>query len=311
MREFTSGRIAGAIVAILWMASVGEAAFIISWSNQAVSGFDGDEQQVVQTAIEVWNLLITDRATTGGLGVETFPLTVTRQVAGDVDGDGDADGFDLFAKGVATSIFQTDVHDLPASGTIDIWDQARLGGDSLLYFVDDDPSGDLSHLPSDLGVATHGIPKPGGAADPLNGLLSDNASHSETMRIWFDLLTVVLHEIGHTLGFTETNPLWDAATNNLTGVLSYGSQTALLGARSENALSHLVESAHPRDLMVGALDRDVQGDRRMPTELDLDILTGIYGYSVDTSQLRSVPEPAAGALMALGGLVMLRRRRAR
>jgi len=108
---------------------------------------------------------------------------------------------------------------------------------------------------------------------------------------------VCAHEIGHVLGFGSGYNAWGqkrCVVGDST-IISYGIpvQTVLLVGGKDT--SHLSDLAHGPDLMT---NRIPPGVRYLPSRLDLDILSGIYGYSIHLEPLvphaespKSIPAP--------------------
>ena len=91
----------------------------------------------------------------------------------------------------------------------------------------------------------------------------------------FDLFTVLLHEVGHILGFTDAH----------TGFASYVTTTDVgtplfvgpaLTATLTDDRDHLDSTAHPWDLMNTTLEPST---RRLPSDLDIQILTAAFDSS--------------------------------
>jgi hypothetical protein len=253
---------------------------IITWSDKAVSGFDADETAVVEAAIGRWESLITDFGPLSGLRT-TFTVSITEAATAGI--------------GVASG-FTADVPGIPLSGTIVIDDgtfAAAMGG----FFVDLSPDSSTEYVPS--AYTHYGTAVSGGPADGT-----------------IDLLTVVLHELGHVLGFTDSYTLW-ALRISPPDTLDYDliPPTASATLFDADHLKHSL-SAQPFDLMAAAADLPTLGvgDRRLPSALDLDILSGIYFDTVDATSLESissatpvVPEPSAISLVGIGIALLVSR----
>ncbi len=267
---------------VLASAAAGRADIAINWTN-APDAFDPAEQAVIRTAIECWERVIEDYGDAAQPAVLDVDIsqTQTPQI------------------GAAFNIVPG-VSSLPASASIIIDNGAfanQIGG----WFVDPTPTQNEEFLASGF--------------DHYGGALAPSPAAGK-----IDLLSVVVHELGHALGFSESLSLWAAASNNSTGVLTYGpGQTIrLLGPSNFNSLSHLSHLDAPYDLMCsagtfpgpdGAANRGGFGDRRVPSQLNLEILSGIYGYGVDFDGLHApIPEPGMIGMFVLGGAMLMRRR---
>jgi len=94
----------------------------------------------------------------------------------------------------------------------------------------------------------------------------------------FDLLTTVVHEIGHALGIgigTEARVGDQLQSHPSGGLLFQGPSGA--SAVFTPDLSHLDETIHAFDLMAASVG---QGVRSLPTTLDLQLLADIWNYQV-------------------------------
>jgi hypothetical protein len=79
----------------------------------------------------------------------------------------------------------------------------------------------------------------------------------------YDLLTTILHELGHLNGLISGNPAYDTHLQNQT-ILGNGFTAQLTPDRSP-----LDSQAYPYDLMNTTL---TPGDRKLPSNLNLQIL---------------------------------------
>ncbi len=161
-------------------------------------------------------------------------------------------------------------------------------------------------------------------SDSVNHTIHFNADHmtsSSANTLWFDAtpldgsdqsfsdwdaLSVARHEIGHMLGFTygfyadgfgtptQTDP-WGSLID-ASGVFDPG---GLNVAMATGNLGHVANSASNPLMRVG-----LPNNRRRDVDLvDAQQLVLAYGYTL-------VPEPTTVTVLALGGLALLRRRRA-
>lgn len=96
----------------------------------------------------------------------------------------------------------------------------------------------------------------------------------------YDLFTVLNHEIGHVLGFSVEYDLFaDHVPPGSGSLRRYEGESFSATLTPTFDGTHLHDSIYPRDLMVAFAAR---GDRRLPTALDLTILSDAYGYSIGT-----------------------------
>jgi DNA/RNA endonuclease G (NUC1) len=112
----------------------------------------------------------------------------------------------------------------------------------------------------------------------------------------YDLLTTILHELGHLQGIISGNPAFDQYVQR-------NGNTLRFIAPGINALltpdgSHLDSSAHPNSLMNTTLR---PGMRKLPTALDLAILNAIWGSQLTIQNSASdLSSPlTAGALIGI------------
>ena len=256
---------------------------IISWTNEATSGFNAAEKAVIHSAINCWQMVI-DEFNVPGPEIVAFSITEMATAA----------------IGYATNFVQGGASMKPLSADIVIDDgtnAAALGG----FFVDPTPNLSEEFI-CDSNHMWYGKARAGsGAAGKI------------------DLWNVVLHEMGHALGFAQGYTLWDAALDDTTGILSYGggNTAKVLGVANFDQKSHLNHMDSPFDLMLsagtfpgpGGAGTGGIGDRRGVSQKDLDILAGIFGYTVDAAALKKIPAPASVAVLLGWGLIANRRRR--
>jgi hypothetical protein len=256
------------VICLSYAAAESRAALVIDWVNRDTAGFPAAEMTAVDAAIAQWSAVIDDQ---GPAADATFEVTFLRAPTS--------------AIGAATA-FSQNAAAIPNASTIRLDDgtfASALGG----FFVDPSP---LDHSEFMAGAVRHYGPASAAAA---------------MGRI--DFLSVVVHELGHALGFAGAGAQgysrWSAAHGGTTS-LDYGAEDfATLFDTSFNGLAHLRHlPAQPLDLMATAGDLPTGGigDRRVVSQLDLDILAGVYGYAVNPDGLLTVPEPATLTLLAVG-----------
>jgi hypothetical protein len=243
----------------------------IDWTNEAGSGFNAAEKDVINAAIDWWEMLL-DPAPKGPA---MFTVTISKAPEPSI--------------GLAFN-FNENADDIPQSASIRIDD-----GANFMFFVDPTPHENEEFNQDPLHVQ-HFTPKPGSAAVGK-----------------VDLLEVAKHELGHALGFSRAYTLFAAAENPANTLTYAPGQTATLVA----GVTHLDPTVHPEDLMGNEPLADLlAGDRWVQSKLDLDILSGIYGYGIHPENLHTVPEAStyisiiAISAVSLISLVWRRRRRA-
>lgn len=174
---------------------------------------------------------------------------------------------------------------------------AALGG----FFVDPTPN-DSSEFICTPGSPWYGKARAGSAAAGK-----------------IDLWTVAVHEMGHALGFSPGYTLYDAAIDVPNAELDYTATMSakLWGVASFDQKSHLNHTDSPFDLMLsagtfpgaGGAGTGGFGDRRTISQKDLDILSGIFEYTVDAGALKKVPATGSVAVLLVGGALASKRRR--
>jgi hypothetical protein len=114
----------------------------------------------------------------------------------------------------------------------------------------------------------------------------------------YDLLTTILHELGHLKGIISGNTAFDTHVQNINGIPTFidGGLTATLTPDG----SHLDSTLYPYDLMNTSLK---PGVRKLPSTLDLAIASAIFGSGqVGALASNGVANPAhltAGALIGI------------
>jgi hypothetical protein len=106
----------------------------------------------------------------------------------------------------------------------------------------------------------------------------------------YDLLTAVVHELGHGLGINSANGTFTQhLADNGNGTFTYvgaGGLTATL----DQTRAHLVPAVEGPDLMASDV---APGQRRLPSGLDLALLHDAYGDQVNGAPELGVPRPVA------------------
>jgi hypothetical protein len=244
---------------------------LIDWTDKDASGFSDKEKIVVDAAIDHWENLIVDLGPLAA-GRKTITVSITEAP------------YPLM--GVAFD-FEADAAGIPLGGKIKIDPGPSVGG----FYVDDFPLENSEYSP---GEGSRILPR----YDHYGTALPGPAAGKK------DLLTVVAHELGHVLGFTDAYSLWKTSIVP-PDMLLYDKvpPTASATLFDKKHLDHkepdqltLTEPAHPYDLMASGSDLPGHGfgTRRLPSQLDVDILAGIYSYTVDRSWLTTIDTPLPG-----------------
>ncbi|MFT5095015.1 MAG: hypothetical protein ACI93T_003859, partial [Porticoccaceae bacterium] len=151
-------------------------------------------------------------------------------------------------------------------------------GEASILAVDANGLPSVSRIVLDIDAAGRGW-----HTDPLTAPASDR----------FDLYTVLLHEAGHALGFTQSFAGFAALLD--------GSSVEIVGstvAQLDGSLDHLDSTIHLNDLMAATLGT---GIRRDISDLDISILTASYDavspgqidLYVTSTKLNADPEESA------------------
>jgi len=91
----------------------------------------------------------------------------------------------------------------------------------------------------------------------------------------YDLFTVLLHEIGHVLGFASEHDGFHEHVSHVMGAGRFSVAPSVIAALDADD-AHLDEDTHPGDLMIDSL---APGVRRLPSEVDVRILHAVYETS--------------------------------
>jgi hypothetical protein len=164
-----------------------------------------------------------------------------------------------------------DTNGRPNSGTLTL----DTDGNSLGWFIDTTPDDNTEF---DQTLTTTAFRATTGAASGK-----------------YDLLTTILHELGHLQGIISGNTAFDTHIQNINGIPTFidGGLTAQLTPDG----SHLDSTLYPYDLMNTSLK---PGVRKLPSSLDLAILNTIWSNKPTTSQqLRTTANLTAGALIGI------------
>ncbi|MBE9050263.1 PKD domain-containing protein [Nostocales cyanobacterium LEGE 11386] len=125
--------------------------------------------------------------------------------------------------------------------------------------------------------------------------LTDTAFRATTGEAFgkYDLLTTILHEMGHLAGIIAGNPGFDRhiQTINSTKTFIGNNFTATLTPDG----SHLDSQVHPYDLMNNTL---APGVRKLPSWLNLQMLTAIRNTTVAPSSTTQLTAPLTAILLA-------------
>jgi hypothetical protein len=173
--------------------------------------------------------------------------------------------------------FTEDVTGRPTGGTIQIDNRA---GSVIGWFVDSTPELNEEYMPGATPWHSYGR-RPGSAGEE------------------FDLLTVLHHELAHVFGFSMSYTRFSAAVTPADTpplrAFTGSTVTALLAPAYEG--THLSDAVHPFDLMTAYQSR---GERILPSDLDLAMLSDAFGYSIANREPAAIPEPFSVLLTASG-----------
>jgi hypothetical protein len=164
-----------------------------------------------------------------------------------------------------------DTNNRPNSGTLTL----DTDGNSLGWFIDTTPDDNTEF---DQTLTTTAYRATTGAASGK-----------------YDLLTTILHELGHLNGIIRGNTAFDTHVQNINGIPTFidGGITATLTPDG----SHLDPNLYPYDLMNTSLK---PGVRKLPPSLDLSILNTLWSNKPTTSQqLSTTANLTAGALIGI------------
>jgi hypothetical protein len=125
----------------------------------------------------------------------------------------------------------------------------------------------------------------------------------------YDLLTVLNHELAHVFGFTTSYSRFQSHVSDVEfGLREYHGSGVFAALTAVGDGTHLNDGVHPHDLLTAFRSR---GERVVPSNLDLAILSDAFGYSVRSPIGSSVPEPNTllGFVTGLSVVIMATRKR--
>lgn len=239
----------------------------IIWTNRNSSAFDSTERGVVDAAIDIWEYLIVDNGTSNN----TFSVFINQ---GPIDGSGNTLGY-------ATSP-TVDGNGNPYFSVLRI-DEADEGS----FYDDPTPLDRSDDFP--IQSATPYVYFSG--ASPAAGKV--------------DLLSVVMHELGHALGFAAGYSRFNSKISTVEGVRRFDNLGMNLALQPDN--SH-VSTNHVPDLMQPSAGT---ANRKLPSTDDITALARAFDYiltsdldrdgDVDTADLTKSLQNFTGDVGILGG----------
>ncbi len=137
-----------------------------------------------------------------------------------------------------------------------------------------------------------------------------------------DILTLLIHEIGHSLGLSDGSARFQAIVGPDTVITDPDRQmvlsSGLTGLASDFNLPFRAASGHIAALASGGLFADAvtsepgfgEGDRALFSDVEIYALANVNGFAAGQFQLNSVavPDPSAGLLLATAGVLVIVRR---
>jgi hypothetical protein len=244
--------------------------------GQPSDTFTPAEHALIDRAIQLWDERLA-RPPTVQVGNQVLPIPQTLNVTFLGGSNSDVELYGALGMGGAGYSTFLGVPGFPDEGTVQIASSASLARSGFSWYIDPNPW--------------------------------DNAEFSAVAPSYFqagpgdaDMLTTLCHELGHVLGFASFYPQMSAhisASPGSTTALFTGSngfQAVLEGGPTTEGgdFAHLSALYHPGDVMTAV---QMDGERELPSAMDVRILTDAFGYQSPTAQatvttfLKAEPNP--------------------
>jgi PKD repeat protein len=125
--------------------------------------------------------------------------------------------------------------------------------------------------------------------------LTDTAFRATTGEAFgkYDLLTSILHEMGHLAGIIAGNPGFDSNVQTINGVKTFVGNNFTATLTPDG--SHLDSKVHPYDLMNNTL---APGVRKLPSWLNLQMVNAIRNTTIAPSSITQLKAPLSAILLA-------------
>ncbi|MBD2594927.1 hypothetical protein H6G74_11375 [Nostoc spongiaeforme FACHB-130] len=125
--------------------------------------------------------------------------------------------------------------------------------------------------------------------------LTDTAYRATTGEAFgkYDLLTTILHEMGHLAGIIVGNPGFDRYIQTINGTKTFIGENFTATLTPDG--SHLDSKVHPYDLMNNTL---APGVRKLPSWLNLQMLNAIRNTTVASNSTTQLTAPLTAILLA-------------